>query len=111
MNPWIFLSLAIIAEVIATTSLKASENFTRPGPTALVVVGYAIAFYFLSLTLKSLPIGIAYAVWSGVGIALITLIAWKLYGQTLDGPGLLGIGLIIAGVIVINLFSKATAHG
>ena len=111
MNPWIFLSLAIIAEVIATTSLKASENFTRPGPTALVVAGYAIAFYFLSLTLKSLPIGIAYAVWSGVGIALITLIAWKLYGQTLDGPGLLGIGLIIAGVIVINLFSKATAHG
>lgn len=111
MNPWIFLSLAIIAEVIATTSLKASENFTRPGPTALVVAGYGIAFYFLSLTLKSLPIGIAYAVWSGVGIALITLIAWKLYGQTLDGPGLLGIGLIIAGVIVINLFSKATAHG
>jgi small multidrug resistance pump len=111
MNPWIFLSLAIIAEVIATTSLKASENFTRPGPTALVAVGYAIAFYFLSLTLKSLPIGIAYAVWSGVGIALITLIAWKLYGQTLDGAGLLGIGLIIAGVIVINLFSKATPHG
>ena len=73
MNPWIFLSLAIIAEVIATTSMKASENFTRPGPTALVVAGYAIAFYFLSLTLKSLPIGIAYAVWSGVGIALITL--------------------------------------
>ena len=111
MNPWIFLSLAIIAEVIATTSLKASENFTRPGPTALVVAGYAIAFYFLSLTLKFLPIGIAYAVWSGVGIALITLIAWKLYGQTLDGAGMLGIGLIIAGVIVINLFSKATPHG
>lgn len=107
---WIYLSVAIIAEVIATTALKASDGFSRLGPSALVVAGYGIAFYFLSLTLRAIPVGIVYAVWSGVGIVLITLIAWLLYGQKLDAPALLGIGLIIAGVVVLNSFSKSVSH-
>jgi small multidrug resistance pump len=107
---WIYLSVAIIAEVIATTALKASDGFSRLGPSALVVAGYGIAFYCLSLTLRAIPVGIVYAVWSGVGIVLITLIAWLLYGQKLDAPALFGIGLIIAGVIVLNVFSKSVSH-
>jgi small multidrug resistance pump len=107
---WIYLSVAIIAEVIATTALKASDGFSRLGPSALVIAGYGIAFYCLSLTLRAIPVGIVYAVWSGVGIVLITLIAWLLYGQKLDAPALLGIGLIIAGVIVLNVFSKSVSH-
>ncbi|WP_194722138.1 DMT family transporter [Noviherbaspirillum malthae] len=107
---WIFLSVAIIAEVIATTALKASDGFSRLGPSVLVVAGYGIAFYCLSLTLRTIPVGIVYAVWSGVGIVLITLIAWLLYGQKLDAPALFGIGLIIAGVIVLNVFSRSVTH-
>lgn len=107
---WIYLSVAIIAEVVATTALKASEGFSRLGPSALVVIGYGISFYMLSLTLRTIPVGIVYAVWSGVGIVLITLIAWFLFGQKLDLPAILGIGLIIAGVIVLNAFSKAGEH-
>lgn len=106
MRTWGFLLVAIVAEVVATSSLKASEAFTRLGPSLVVVLGYGAAFYFLSLTLRTLPVGVAYAIWSGLGVVLITLAAWLLYGQRLDLPGVLGIGLIAAGVAVLNLFSK-----
>ena len=101
------LFIAIVAEVIATSALKMSEGFTKLWPSLLVVVGYGFAFYFLALVLKSVPVGIAYAIWAGVGIALITLIGVVVFKQTLDAPALAGIGLIIAGVAVINLFSES----
>lgn len=104
---WIYLAIAIVSEVVATSALKATEGFTRWGPSLLVVAGYASAFYFLSLTLRSIPLGVAYAVWSGVGVALISLAGWVLYQQTLDFAALVGIGLIVAGVAVLNLFSKS----
>ena len=107
---YLYLIIAIVAEVIATSALKATESFTRPGPSVLVIVGYAVAFFCLSLTLKSMPVGIAYAIWSGVGIVLVTAIAWLWYGQRLDLAALIGLGLIIAGVMVINLLSKSVAH-
>ncbi|KAA0178989.1 QacE family quaternary ammonium compound efflux SMR transporter [Cupriavidus cauae] len=107
---WIYLSIAIVAEVIATTALKAAAGFTRPLPSLVVVTGYAIAFFCLSLTLRSVPIGIAYAIWSGVGIVLVSVAAWLLFGQRLDLPALLGIALIMAGVLVINLWSKSVTH-
>ena len=107
---WLYLGLAIICEVIATSALKASSGFTRPVPTVILAVGYTAAFYFLSLTLRSIPVGIAYAVWSGVGVVLISLVAWLLYGQELDVPAMLGMGLIVAGVIVLNLISKTVSH-
>lgn len=107
---WWYLAIAIVAEVIATSALKAADGFTRPGPAMIVVVGYCVAFYFLSLTLRGIPVGIAYAVWSGVGIVLISLIGWLLYGQTLDTAAGVGIGLIIAGVVVLNVFSRAAVH-
>lgn len=110
MNNWLFLGLAIAAEVIATSALKSSEGFTRLWPSLLVAAGYGAAFYFLSLTLRTIPIGVAYAVWSGVGVVLIALIAWLLHGQRLDAPALAGMGLIVTGVAVINLYSKAAAH-
>ncbi|MCY1549301.1 Multidrug transporter EmrE [compost metagenome] len=110
MNAWMMLGLAIVAEVIGTTALKASESFTRLVPSLIVVVGYGVAFYCLAGVLKSVPVGIAYAVWSGLGIVLITAVAWLLYGQRIDAAGLIGMGLIIAGVVVLNVFSKATAH-
>lgn len=108
--PWLYLAVAIVSEVIATSALKASNEFTRLWPSVVVVAGYVSAFYFLSLTLKTIPVGVAYAVWSGVGIVLIALIAWGLYGQTLDTPAIAGMGLIIAGVVVLNVFSKSVAH-
>lgn len=107
---WIFLSIAIVAEVIATTALKAAAGFTRPLPSLVVVTGYAVAFFCLSLTLRSVPIGIAYAIWSGVGIVLVSVAAWLLFGQRLDLPALIGIALIMAGVLVINLWSKSVTH-
>lgn len=110
MNAWMMLGLAIVAEVIGTTALKASESFTRLVPSLIVVVGYGVAFYCLSMVLKSVPVGIAYAVWSGLGIVLITAVAWLLYGQRIDLAGLIGMGLIIAGVVVLNVFSQATVH-
>ena len=108
--PYLFLAIAIASEVCATSFMKLSEGFTRPIPSIVTAIGYAIAFYFLSLTLKTVPTGIAYAIWSGVGIVLITTIAWVFQGQKLDAPALGGLGLIVAGVIVINVFSKATTH-
>jgi len=110
MNAWLTLGIAIVAEVVGTCALKASEGFSRLWPSVIVVVGYAVAFYCLSLVLKTIPVGIAYAVWSGLGIVLITLAAWALYGQTIDLAGMTGMGLIVAGVVMLNVFSKATAH-
>lgn len=110
LAPWLYLAVAIVAEVVATTALKASDGFSRLGPSAVVVVGYGLAFYLLALTLRSIPIGVTYAVWSGVGIALIALIGWLVYGQRLDAGALVGMGLIVAGVLVIQLFSDASAH-
>ena len=110
MNAYAYLAVAIAAEVIATSALKASEGFTRTGPSLLVAAGYGIAFYFLSLTLKTVPVGVAYAIWSGAGIVLIALIGWRVLKQPLDLPAVLGMALIVAGVAVIQLFSKAAAH-
>ena len=110
MQHWLILGVAIISEVIATSALKASESFTRLMPSLIVVIGYGVAFYCLSLVLRTLPVGIAYAIWSGVGVALIALVGWLLYGQALDLPAILGLTLIIAGVVVLNVFSKSVAH-
>ena len=111
MQHWIYLAVAIVSEVAATSALKASDGFSRLGPSVIVVVGYAAAFYFLSLTLRSIPIGVAYAIWSGVGVALIALIGWAVFVQVLDGPAIAGLVLIVAGVIVLNLFSRTVSHG
>ena len=110
MSNYVFLAIAIIAEVIATSALKASQSFTELLPSILVIAGYGVAFYCLSLTLRTIPVGIAYAIWSGAGIVLVSLIVFALYGQKLDVWAMVGIGLIIAGVMVINLLSKSTAH-
>ena len=107
--PYLFLALAIIAETIGTTALQASQQFTRTGPSILVVVAYAAAFYLLSIALKFFPVGIAYAIWSGFGIVLIALIGWVVFGQKLDGPAIFGTALILIGILVINLFS-ASGH-
>ncbi|MEN9986948.1 MAG: hypothetical protein RI925_2450 [Pseudomonadota bacterium] len=100
---WGYLGMAIVAEVIATSALKATEGFSRLGPSVLVVVGYCTAFYFLSLTLRTLPLGVAYALWSGVGIALVTAFGWLYYRQTLDAATLCGLALIAAGIVLIQL--------
>ncbi|WP_408222669.1 DMT family transporter [Paraburkholderia sediminicola] len=110
MPPYALLAIAIVAEVIATSAMRASEGFSRIVPATVVVIGYGIAFYCLSLTLKSIPVGIVYAVWSGAGIVLITLVAVVMYRQVPDLPALIGLGLIIAGVAVLNIFSKMQAH-
>lgn len=110
MKNWIFLCVAIIAEVIATSALKISEGFSKPIASVIVVLGYIIAFYCLSLTLKTIPVGIAYAIWSGVGIVLVTTIAWIVFGQKLDVWGIIGIALIMSGVLVLNLLSKTSSH-
>lgn len=110
MNHWLAIGIAIVAEVIATTSLKASKEFTLLLPSIVVVIGYGIAFYFMTISLRVLPIGIMYAIWSGVGIVLVSLLGWIVYKQTLDLPAILGLALIISGVIVINLFSTSVSH-
>ena len=107
---YLYLAIAIVSEVIGTSALKASEQFSRPVPSLITLVAFASAFYFLSLTLRTVPVGIAYAIWSGVGIVLISLIALVLFGQKLDLPAVIGMGLIVAGVVVINAFSKSGAH-
>jgi len=99
---WIYLAIAIISEVIATSALKASDGFTRLTPSVIVVVGYVVAFYCLSLTLRSIPVGIVYAIWSGVGIVLISLVGWLVFGQTLSWAAILGMGFITVGVIILN---------
>lgn len=110
MRNWLLLGGAILAEVVGTSALKATEGFTKLGPTLLVVAGYGVAFYCLSLTLSAIPVGVAYAIWSGLGIVLITLSAWMLYDQRPDAPALIGMFLIVAGVVVMNLFSKTVPH-
>ncbi|MEN4983151.1 multidrug efflux SMR transporter [Acinetobacter modestus] len=110
MKNWLILFIAIVAEVIATSALKSSEGFTKPIASIVVVLGYIIAFYCLSLTLKTIPVGIAYAVWSGVGIVLITTVAWFVFDQKLDVWGIIGIVLIMSGVLILNLLSKTSSH-
>ncbi len=105
---WFYLGIAIITEVIGISALKSAEGFTRLWPSVVVVVSYALSFYLLSLTLKTIPVGIVYAVWSGVGIVLLALIGALFFKQTLDPPAMIGVGLILTGVIVINLFSRTT---
>ncbi|WP_180706151.1 MULTISPECIES: DMT family transporter [Dickeya] len=110
MMTYVFLALAIVSEVIATTALRQSESFTRLMPSIVTVVGYAVAFYCLTLSMRVLPTGVIYAIWSGVGIVLIAAVSWVFYDQRLDWPALLGMALIIAGVAVINLFSSSVTH-
>jgi len=110
MHPYLLLGIAIVAEVVATSALRAAEGFTRLVPSIMVVIGYAVAFLCLSLTLKSIPVGIVYAIWSGLGIVLISVVAYFLYGQSLDLPAIIGMTLILVGVVVLNLFSKSAVH-
>lgn len=107
---YVILALAIVAEVIATTALARSASFTRLWPSVITVVGYVIAFWLLSFPLRVMPTGVVYAIWSGMGIVLISAVAWIWYRQTLDAPALIGLGMIIAGVMVVNLFSKTVSH-
>ena len=108
MNKWIYLALAIGSEVVATSSLKSTEGFTKLWPSLLVLAGYSAAFYFLSLTLDTIPIGVAYAIWSGVGVAAIVLVSVVVFDQKIDLAGMIGIGLIIAGVVVLRLYSESS---
>lgn len=110
MNTWIFLGVAIVSEVFATSALATSDGFTRLVPSLWTVAGYTCAFYFLSLTLKTMPVGVAYAIWAGLGVILVALIGWVRFGQKLDGAALLGMALIISGVLVMNFFSKSVGH-
>ena len=107
---WILLAIAILFETLGTTALKASDGFTRVWPSALVVLAYGASFWLLSIVLRSVPVGVAYAIWSGVGIVLIALIGWVGFGQRLDWPAIVGLGLIIAGILVIQIFSATTGH-
>ncbi|MGB4788436.1 MAG: SMR family transporter [Lentibacter algarum] len=108
--PYLYLAIAVAFETIGTSAMQASQQFTRLWPSVLVVVGYAISFYFMALTLRFMPVGIVYALWSGLGIILIALIGYAVFGQKLDLPAIAGLGLIIAVIVVIQLFSNATAH-
>lgn len=105
---YVYLLVAIVFEVLATTALKETQGFTRLAPSVFTIVGYGLAFYFLSLTLRAIPVGLVYAIWSGAGIVFITAIGWLWFRQSLDAPALVGIGFIMAGVAIINLFSKTT---
>ena len=108
--PLALLGAAIVAEVIATTALKASDGITRLGPSLLAGVGYCISFYLLAQVMKSIPTGVVYALWSGLGIVLISVVGWVVYGQKLDAAAIAGMALIMAGVGVIQLFSKTAGH-
>lgn len=110
MNHWLAIAIAIAAEVTATTALKASNEFTRLWPSLIVVAGYGTAFYFMTISMRVLPVGIMYAIWSGSGMILISILGWLVYRQSLDAPAMIGMGLIITGVIVINVFSKSVGH-
>ncbi|WP_353472530.1 SMR family transporter [Salipiger sp. H15] len=108
--PYLTLALAVLAETIGTAALQASQQFTRPLPSAIVIVAYAAAFYLLSIVLRTMPVGLAYAMWSGLGIVLISVIGLVAFGQKLDLAAILGMGLIVAGIFVIHLFSGASPH-
>lgn len=110
MKYWLFLAIAIVSEITATSALKASAGFTRIVPSIVVVAGYSLSFYFLSLTLKAIPIGIAYAIWAGLGIVLLTIIGWVVYDQQLDTAAIVGMSFILTGVLILNLFSKTASH-
>ena len=110
MPGYLYLAIAIVMEVIATSSMKALDGFNKPLPLILVVVGYSVSLFLLSLVVKTVPVGVAYAIWSGAGIMLVSLIGWWLYDQSLDAAALLGIALICLGVAVINLFSASASH-
>ena len=110
MKTFVILFFAILSEVIATSSLKYSEGFTKPIPSVVVVVGYGLSFYLLSIALKTMPIGVAYAIWSGVGLVLTVIAGIILWRETLDWAKVTGIVLILAGIVLINVFSKSTAH-
>ena len=107
---YLYLAVAIIAEVIATSALKASEEFTKPVPSAIVIIGYGVAFYCLALVLRNIPVGITYAIWAGLGIVLIAIVGAVLFRQVPDIPAVLGMTLIVSGVVVINVFSKTVSH-
>ena len=107
---YLYLTIAIVSEVIATSALKASEEFTRLRPSLIVVLGYASAFYFLTLSLRVVPVGVAYALWSGLGIVLVSIAGCVIYGQRLDLPAIVGMALIISGVFIINVCSKTAGH-
>ena len=107
---YLILAFAVLAETIGTTALQASQSFTKPLPSIIVVVAYAAAFYLLGMALKFFPVGIAYAIWSGLGIVLIAVIGLIVFGQRLDWPAVLGMAMILAGILVINLFSKSSLH-
>ena len=108
--PYVILMFAVLAETIGTTALQASQQFSRPLPSIIVVVAYGAAFYLLAVALKTFPVGIAYAMWSGMGIVFIAIIGFAVFGQRLDWPAILGISLIMAGILVINLFSSTATH-
>lgn len=110
MSGYLLLGIAIAAEVIATTSMKALDGFNKPLPLMLVVCGYALSLWLLSIVVKTIPIGVAYAVWSGMGIVLVSIAALYIYEQKLDLPALLGMSMIVAGVGVIQLFSNTAGH-
>ncbi|MCB9494435.1 MAG: multidrug efflux SMR transporter [Desulfobacteraceae bacterium] len=110
MKQWIYLFIAIVSEVIGTSALKPSDGFTRLWPSLAVLIGYIVSFYYLSLTLKTMPVGIAYAIWSGVGVVLVVIIGWFFFNQKLDWPAIAGISLIMTGVVILNFFSKTVSH-
>ena len=105
-----YLAITIIAEVVATSALKATEDCTKLAPSLIVIIGYCTAFYFLSLSLKTIPVGVAYAIWAGLGIVLVAIVTAIIYKEMPDWPAVMGIGLIVSGVLVINLFSSTTSH-
>lgn len=107
---YLILFLAILAETAGTTALQASQQFTRPLPSVVVVIAYGISFYLLALTLRTMPVGVVYAIWSGLGIVFIAAIGYVVFGQKLDLPAILGTGLILAGIVVIQLFSRSAPH-
>lgn len=110
MNAYVALVIAIVSEVVATSALKACEGFSRLGPSLVVAVGYVVSFYCLSITVRTIPLGLSYAVWSGLGSALVVLVSWLVFKQSLDLPAVLGVALIVVGCVVLNVFSKVSAH-
>tara|TARA_R100000027_G_scaffold8954_1_gene6461 strand:- start:24168 stop:24503 length:336 start_codon:yes stop_codon:yes gene_type:complete len=111
MTNWAYLLISVIAEAVGTTALAASKGFTQPIATGIMLVSYIAALFFLSLTFRTIPVGVAYAAWCGIGIVLISILAWAVHGQKLDSPAVIGIAFIVIGVVILNVFSKATPHG
>lgn len=106
--PYVYLAISIVAEVIATSALKASDGFSKLWPSVIVVIGYGIAFHFLALTLKTIPVGVAYAIWAGAGVTIVAIVGWLLFGQKLDAPAIIGMAMIVGGVVIMQAFSKTT---